>query len=254
MEIRTTDFAEKVIAESHRRPVVVDFWAPWCAPCRILGPILEQLEKEYAGKFLLAKVNTDAEPQLAQQYQVMGIPDVKIFQQGKIAAGFVGVRPPEFIRELLDQFIVPDGYDRILQLAASDPHKAKKLLLESALRGKYRDEAAWSVVRALLREKKPDTTAVRECLSLIPEVGSTRSDARNAALALLERGNSQELVTLFSEDESRIRSALETWLAKVEVRDEKEKHKELMVQAFQILGNDHPLVLEYRRKLAQAIY
>ncbi|HNA79919.1 MAG TPA: thioredoxin, partial [Turneriella sp.] len=93
MDVTTAEFEEKVIRESHKRPVVVDFWAPWCGPCRTLTPTLEGLETEYAGKFALAKVNTDAEQQLGQAYQVMSIPDVKIFKDGKIVGGFVGAQP-----------------------------------------------------------------------------------------------------------------------------------------------------------------
>ena len=90
MDVTTADFEQKVINESHTRPVLVDFWAPWCGPCKVLTPTLEALEAEYAGKFVLAKVNTDAEPALGQTFQIRSIPDVKLFKAGKIVAGFVG--------------------------------------------------------------------------------------------------------------------------------------------------------------------
>ena len=79
LDVGLASFDEHVIAESHRRPVLVDFWAAWCGPCRTLKPVLEQLAAEYAGRFLLAKVDTEAEPQLAARFGIRGIPLVKAF-------------------------------------------------------------------------------------------------------------------------------------------------------------------------------
>jgi putative thioredoxin len=183
MDVTTAEFEEKVIRESHKRPVVVDFWAPWCGPCRVLTPTLEGLEVEYAGKFALAKVNTDAEQQLGQAYQVMSIPDVKIFKDGKIVGGFVGAQPADRIREILDQFIVPEDYLKVMNLSQNSPAEAKSLLPK--LKGKRLEEAAWAVARGFLMQKAVDTAAATECLQLIPEFGSAFSDARTAALAML---------------------------------------------------------------------
>lgn len=95
------NFDEAVVRASAVRPVLVDFWAPWCAPCRALAPILDRLAAEFAGRFTLAKLNTDEEPELAAHFGVRGIPDCKLFVEGRIADGFTGALPEGALREFL---------------------------------------------------------------------------------------------------------------------------------------------------------
>ncbi len=104
-EIEATDgdFQEKIIERSKKVPVVVDFWAQWCTPCLMLGPIMEKLAKEYSGRFILAKVSVDNARSSAQAYGVMGIPSVKMFKDGKVVDEFTGVQPEAAIREWLDR-------------------------------------------------------------------------------------------------------------------------------------------------------
>jgi putative thioredoxin len=104
-DVTQATFQKAVIERSHQVPVLVDFWAPWCAPCRMLTPVLVQLATDYQGKFFLAKVNTDIEQQLALDHRIRGIPDVKIFRDGKVVGGFVGVQPASAIRTILDRFV-----------------------------------------------------------------------------------------------------------------------------------------------------
>ncbi|MEM5853244.1 MAG: thioredoxin [Candidatus Aenigmatarchaeota archaeon] len=99
------DFDEKVLESSKKVPVVVDFWADWCGPCRVLGPILSKLANEYQGKFLLIKVNVDKNPGLAEKYGIMSIPNVKMFKNGKIVDEFVGAMPEPLVRKWLDKNI-----------------------------------------------------------------------------------------------------------------------------------------------------
>lgn len=103
IEVTDKEFQDKVIKKSSSTPVVVDFWAPWCMPCKMLGPVLERLEKDYRGKFLLVKVNVDQNKEQAQLYGVGGIPAVKMFRDGKMVAEFVGCIPEEVIKEWLDR-------------------------------------------------------------------------------------------------------------------------------------------------------
>jgi len=91
LDVGLADFAQHVLEESKRRPVVVDFWAPWCGPCKSLKPILEKLAAEYGGKFLLAKINSDENQELAARYGVRGIPSVKAFIGGEPVDEFSGV-------------------------------------------------------------------------------------------------------------------------------------------------------------------
>lgn len=102
-DVTTAEFDEKVVAGSHQQPVIVDFWASWCGPCRSLKPILEKLAEESGGQFLLAKVDTEAEPDLAAQYGVRGIPDVRAFVNGQMVDGFTGAQPESQVRAFIDR-------------------------------------------------------------------------------------------------------------------------------------------------------
>ncbi len=96
------NFKKEVIEHSKKVPVVVDFWAVWCGPCRFLGPVLEKLAEEYNGKFILAKLNVDENPESSQKYEVMSIPSVKMFKNGKVIVEFVGAIPESQVRKWLD--------------------------------------------------------------------------------------------------------------------------------------------------------
>ncbi|HDI10484.1 MAG TPA: thioredoxin [Euryarchaeota archaeon] len=103
VEVNDGNFEEEVIERSKDIPVVVDFWAEWCMPCLALAPVLEKLAKEYNGRFVLAKLNVDRNPQTASRYGIMSIPTVIMFKNGKPVDSFVGVMPEPMIREWLDR-------------------------------------------------------------------------------------------------------------------------------------------------------
>src|SRR3954468_22399707 len=134
MDIDTTTFEAQVLEASRQVPVLVDFWAPWCAPCRALGPILEKLEREYAGRFRLAKVNSDEQAEIAQAFGVRSIPDVVAFRDGKPVAHFLGALPESQVRAFIDK-LLPSPFEASIAaaeqaIAEGRPDDAEKLLAD----------------------------------------------------------------------------------------------------------------------------
>ena len=105
VDIDETNAQALLIEESHKRPVVVDFWADWCEPCKTLMPLLEKITTEYDGAFLLAKVNADTQQMIAQQFGVRSLPTVMVIQNGQPVDGFMGAQPETAVRELLQKYL-----------------------------------------------------------------------------------------------------------------------------------------------------
>src|SRR6266446_4475773 len=114
VDVTTDTFEREVIEASNSTPVVVDFWAPWCGPCRVLKPILEKLSAEYGGKFKLAKVNSDENQEIAAEYGIRSIPDVMAFKDGKPVSHFLGAVPESQVRAFIDSLIpAPSEIERV---------------------------------------------------------------------------------------------------------------------------------------------
>src|SRR3954454_13680544 len=145
IDVGDADFVEKVIEESKRRPVVVDFWAEWCGPCRTLGPVLERVAEEHGGEFLLAKLDTDANPYVASQFRIQSIPNVWAFVDGRPVDQFIGAYPEPAVREFV-QRLLPSEADRdaaeAAEAAASGDPEAAERGFREALRADPSNRAA----------------------------------------------------------------------------------------------------------------
>ena len=272
-------FEQEIIQKSMEVPVVIDFWAPWCNPCRQLAPILESLAEEMGGKFILAKVNTDEQPDIAQAFRVESLPTVFGLVQGQPVDQFTGLLSAEQIREWLTR-LLPSPAQQLAQegmkLAEMDP-KAAELKYRQALE-LMPDEDGLKILLAgvILKQGRLDEcAAVLEALEqrgfLEPEAERLKSelDVRRQAA---ESGGLEEARKAAEADPANLiaqihladayaasqqhRKALEICLEIVQkdFGEARAEAKSTMVKIFDMLGPASELTSEYRRKLATALY
>ena len=271
VEVSEATFASDVLAQSNHVPVVVDFWAPWCGPCRTLGPMLERLAAEARGAFVLAKLNVDDSPQLSATYEVQGIPAVKAFRDGKVVDEFVGAQPEARVREFLKK-VAPSAADQKLAEAQSLLATRHWLDSQAAFRAVLADQpasaaAALGLLKSLLALghgceseelvadfPRGDATPAAQKLELLarllcevegadtPLADNDLDAAYYQSARLLARGQFEAgmdgLLDVLRQDK----------------RYRKGEPRQVMVALFELLGGDDPATREYRGELASVLF
>ncbi len=280
MDVTEATFAEDVLERSYTTPVVVDFWAEWCGPCRYLGPVLEKLAAEANGAWTLAKLNVDYAPNLAAQFGIQGIPAVKAFKNGRVVAQFVGAQPETNVRRFLTMLAPTPAarkIDQALEAERAGRWDAATTLYRQALTETPDDpQATLGLGRTLLGldqldegiewlEKVADHVEVgATARGLMAQARLTREaeavggvEGAQARLA----ANPADLEAQYGlaaayAAEGEYAPAFDALLALVR-RNRGWKDglaRQTMIQLFDLLGDEDPLTREYRGKLSQALF
>jgi putative thioredoxin len=251
MDVTDATFQTAVLDRSRQLPVVVDFWAEWCGPCRQLGPVIERAVAQRAGKVELAKVDVDANPAVSRSFRIQSIPAVKAFRNGSVAAEFVGAQPPAMVEQFLDS-LLPSEADALV--AQGDEASLRRAVeLEPT-----RVDAALPLARILYGRGEPD--AALEILARVP--GSFAADGLAARIGLERAATLPGAADIPGlQDAFRALDAgdhegsLDLLLRALPNSDgARDDVRRVIVGILDELGVEHPLARDARRRLAAALY
>ena len=279
VHIDESNAARYLIEESMQRPVLVDFWADWCGPCKTLSPILEKLAQEYAGAFLLAMVNADEQQMISQQFGVRSLPTVMVMKDGQPVDGFAGAQPETAIRQLLEKYL-PSPYEAALaeaqeKLAAGDAAGAVALLRSAYEESGNRLDIGMMLCHALIEARRLDEAqAILDAVPMVDQDALYEQMRAQLDLAR-EASRSPELVALEAQLEAdpenldlleqiavhystagQYREALESLITvlRADVNHKDGATKKALLDTIASLGKGDPLAAEYQRKLFSLLY
>ena len=242
IDVTEADFEREVVERSSELPVVVDFWAEWCGPCRQLGPLLERAATAREGKVVLSKLDTDANQPLAQAFGIQGIPAVKAFRDRRLADEFVGAIPAGEVERFFDG-LLPSEADLLVD-SGDEGDLRRALELQPG-----RPDAALPLARLLLsRGEREEARAILESVA-----GSFQAEGLAARLRLEDEGLLREAFAAL--DEGRLQDALDALLeALPDAEERREDIRRVIVGELDTLGPEDPLARSTRGRLATALY
>ena len=279
VNIDESNAAQLLIDESHKRPVVVDFWADWCEPCKVLMPLLEKIANEYQGAFLLAKVNADEQQMITQQFGVRSLPTVMVMQNGQPVDGFAGAQPEAQVRQMLEKYL-PRPWDGLLQMATEAMDAGDFAAALSPLRQAWEDsgrqlDITLAYARALIESLRLDEAETVLATVRLADQGAAWEQLRAQLEIKREAAKSPEIEALEQRlaaapddldlrhqlavqytNGGQFREALENLVTilQQDLNHADGATKKLLLDTIASLGKGDPLAAEYQRKLYSLLY
>ena len=271
-DVTDATFIEDVVERSKELPVIVDLWAPWCGPCRQLGPILESVAEARAGEVELVKLNVDENPQVAAQLGARSIPLVVGFSNGQVAGQFVGLQPESGVNNFIDS-LLPSEADQLVLQATALREAGQDAEAEAALGRALEADANHENAAIALARLLGDTGRRDDALALLGRFPSNGQDAVGRALAELRLGDTGDLAALEARvaevpgDQDAVISlgrvlaaagnyerALDLLIELIEGDTGNEAARQAMLDLFGVMGGAHPLTRPYRSRLARTLH
>jgi putative thioredoxin len=276
VDVTPESFQREVVERSRTTPVLIDFWATWCGPCKTLSPVLEKLAREMSGKFVLAKIDIDANPELADAFRIQSVPSVILLKEGRIVDGFLGALPEAQLRKFLEQHLGAAALDALSQ-AQKLEHEGKRAEAIETLRTHLARASGDGKARVMLARLLVAEGTLEEARKVFAKVSGAdlESDEAKAIASRLEGAAKagdvskleaavaaepkspaarlalgQALVALNRYDEG-LEQLLEA--AKLDVRFEDGAPRKALIEVFNVLGQADPRTLEYQRRLSMLL-